>query len=217
MNPERPAPKWQRRARTLLTAVLTDDRVRRIADDMQKRKYSGGRPANLRFFFAFDDPYVALAIEAVRALPEKYRANVEWLPVASAYDAMDAQFEMRRAYALQDAQRELGFGGNGQVLHAPSVEDALHASRMAAALLPANRPRWVAAKIRHLWFGEAAPAEIPFEPLHADIVLSNNAKTRAKLGHYDSGMLEMDRRWYWVYGRLDFLTERLDELGLGRS
>lgn len=209
MNPAKPAGLVQRRLRTLASRLLLSDGLERLRLARIKRRFARGRVAELPFFFSFDDPYFPTAAPAVLSLANRYRVRVEWLPTFMPMAADAPQGAQRKAYALQDARRETGLD-----LKAPAAEAVRDAARMAAALPDAERGAWIAEMAGALWLGKPRPADVPHDVQKCDRILAANAAKRARLKHYDSGMILFAGEWFWVFGRMDYLEERLTEAGL---
>lgn len=209
MNPAIPAGLVQRRLRTLASRLLLSDGLERLRIARIKRRYANGRVAELPFFFSFDDPYFSTVAPAVQLLSLNYRVHVEWLPTFMPMSADAPQASQRIAYALRDARRETGLN-----LQPPPPETARSAARMAAALPDSERGAWIVEMAAALWQGKPRPADVTHDAGKCDRILATNAAKRTRLKHYDPGMILFAGEWFWVFGRMDYLEERLTEAGL---
>lgn len=208
-----------RRVAPIAMSVVTSPRtraLRRAVADASRRLRGGAR--EVHYFHQADDPYGALATQALRAFTERY--DVALVPHLALPPSAAAAPErtLLEAFARRDAADVahgygLAFPANAA---APKPEAISLAQRVLARAI--SEGRFVAAAARvsaALWsddanalpalareLGEASEAE-------ASAALAAGTALRERRGHYLGAMFHYAGEWYWGVDRLHHLERRL--------
>jgi len=196
----------------------------RVAAAVRRRT---GRRGTVELFFAFDDAASAIAvIELTRRLATR-DVTLLMKPVVRRGIPGDPAVELKRSYAITDAQR-LGLR-SGLVLtrHEPVTADdcAFLAGWVANADQGPPLARFCAAAMQELWFSAAGPIdEATFTALWAehiggappeisDEAVRANERLMAKRKPYDTPTAFIHGQWFYAHERLAQIETRLDDLG----
>ena len=220
----------------LLDAVTGERgvRVRHKLFDIRNRVK--GEERRVRFFFGYHSPYAYLMAPQILEIPDRYQIAVDWLPVAPPTELED-NYELRTGYAVADCRREAEFLRMPFKREAPPSHDAVLeaiAATEAARGLGDVAP-FVVTLNAAIWAEGMEPSDptvlgrvceqlgISYDALSkaklgidAEKIAAANAALLESLGHWDAAVAELDREFFMSHGRMDFLTERLDALGLAR-
>lgn len=186
-----------------------------------------GRRGAVELFFAFDDAASAIAvIELTRRLAGR---DVDLLmkPVVQRGIPGDPAVELKRRYAIADAER-LGLR-SGLVLsrHEPlrSEDCAFLAGWVANTPQTPQLGAFCAAAMRELWFGSGGPIDqAAFTALWAEHVggappqtaaeaVRANERLMARRKPYDTPTAWIHGQWFYAHERLAQIEIRLDDLG----
>jgi 2-hydroxychromene-2-carboxylate isomerase len=233
--------------RTLLTPLvsswlLSPQRQASARARAERRRQARGLAHEVHYFHQVDDPYSALACQALAGLQARY--DIRLLPhlVSPPADAAAPDRARLVAYSRRDAavlavRHGLAFADPG---HQPAAEateacakdllaaiDKGHfteaAPALAAALWTATvdgpgslnfpKPGFPAAT------DARSPAEVSERPKDRDVVkaLAEGDALRERLGHYLGGTFFYGGEWYWGIDRLHHLERRLQDLGAARA
>lgn len=185
-----------------------------------------GRPHQIDFFHQVDDPYSDLALQAIRALDDRYEVEFRF-HLVSQTDRMHApEPEM----LLDHARRDCGWVAPHYGLDfptdatCPAAEDVERVQRMLAGLTQDSRFLDVAREAgRALWQRDARGLArltevIPQQTTEAtQRQLEAGNALREKRRHYSGAMFWYAGEWYWGVDRLHHLERRLIRLGVAKS
>ena len=188
-----------------------------------------GRPITLEIYFAFDDPYAAIALPALRDCVQYKPVSVRLYPLVRRGIAGDPAALARKHFALTDARRL-----------AQRQDSELRRSEPLTAEDCAFLATWTAAAHHHpsalafagdaldlLWRDSDKPvspqrfealyrAHIDRPPPIVDIeshrALERNSKRLYAKGHWESPSVRIAGQWYFAHERLAQIQHRLDEL-----
>jgi len=187
------------------------------------------RRPRAELYLAFDDPYGVLAIDVVRGIGEDFAVDTEIFPVVRR--GLDGELDgnMRRAYALRDAQR-LGARRGHDIVRTLPIE----ASRVAelaywteAARDRGAHLRWTEAALERLWCrGKALPdygelyalfhkttgAPPPKDLLRLRHRVRQNEARLQRRGHWDTPSLWIEGKWFFAHERREQIRDYLAEL-----
>lgn len=180
-----------------------------------------GSPHKVEYFHQLDDPYSHLAIQVIPKLTQTYDVElaVHLVGPPNPVDAPEA--ERLNRYARVDAERIAPFYGLQYVDPGaqPSTELVGLAQRILSAANANGSLVDMAVEVGEaLWRGDrkillslaenSTSTEVTAE-------LSAAEKRRQKLGHYLGATFHYDGEWYWGVDRLNYLEQRLQQLGMG--
>ena len=182
------------------------------------RRKLGGRAHVIEVFLQIDDPYSYLLAHYLPALEESYDVKLVLHLSQALGDAYQPAPDMLAEYAVEDSKRlagELGVpfldkGVSPPTEHRVALTDAVAAGQED-----------LLAVLEMYWRGDSETAarhaaDLP-DPGMGEAAIATAQKRLAKLGHYNSAMLHYGGEWYWGVDRLQYLLDRLDELGLRRG
>lgn len=193
------------------------------------RKSFGLRPT-VELFFAFDDPYAAIALPGLIKIAEAHKAQLKlWSLISRGIDG-DPAATQRRVHAITDSRRLAQRDGRTLRRSAPlSVHDCtfLAAWTTAAAEHPQCNA-FVAAALEKLWFGsDDRPTPETYAALYQShistpppvvsatqtVQLAKNNQRLHQLGHWESPVARVAGEWFFAHERLQQIDERLNALG----
>jgi 2-hydroxychromene-2-carboxylate isomerase len=181
------------------------------------------QPHVVHAFLQLDDPYSYLLSRYLPALVEHYDVELRVHLVEGLREDFQPMPDMLAEYAVTDCARlarELGLpfldkASVPPVEHRRGLLDAL-----AANVGQADFGTEVFAALEIYWRGDTAAAARRSDMAEADAaaaMIAASQRLLAKLGHYNSAMLNYGGEWYWGIDRLHYLTGRLEGLGAVRS
>ena len=193
--------------------------VRRLAAEFRRRVTSGAHEVSV--FLQLDDPYSYLLSRYLPDLADDYDVTLRLYLTQAVAGAFRPEPSLHAEYAVRDCQltaRELGvpFLDKGG---APVVEHRRGLLAMLAGAADGNDYQaLLSAALSAYWRGDVEGVarmlggyQKPGDAVHAADV--GQAKLRS-LGHYDTATAYYGGEWYRGIDRLQYLTGRLDELGL---
>ncbi len=178
-------------------------------------------PHQLDYFHQVDDPYSALAAQALPRLLERYHLRLAPHVVPPPLDSAAPERDKLIAYSRRDAQllaRRFGlvFEDHGQQPTAPAIQQAT--DRLAAALADESFAELAGPLSTALWADTSlSPTATAGVSQAAAIALANGQAERSRLGHYLGATFYYAGEWYWGIDRLHHLEQRLQALGAQRS
>lgn len=206
----------------IMERMLAADRLAGARARAERTRVARGLPHQVHYFHQTDDPFSALAAQALPGLAARY--DIELVPhlVGPPADAAAPAREMlvvhsRRDAALLARRYQLRFADPG----AQPSRDAVLATNMVLRDAIAQRT-FVALAGRaseDLWCGAVASdrgsAHAPGAAESPDLArhLRESEALRKKLGHYLGATFYYAGEWYWGIDRLHYLETRLQELG----
>ena len=193
------------------------------------RRALGLRP-RIELFFAFDDPYSAIALPGLIEIARCRDAELRLLPLLVRGIDGDPAASQRRLHAVTDSRRLALRDGRNLQRHAPlgAEECAFLARWTAAAQDHPQLHAFVAAALHRLWFVSAdAPRAQDFQALYLahlgsappsedpriDRALTQNAERLRRLGHWESPAARVGGEWFFAHERLPQIDACLRALG----
>jgi 2-hydroxychromene-2-carboxylate isomerase len=186
-----------------------------------------GQPAHIELFFAFDDPYAAIALPGLIKIAQQRRARLTLYPLIERGIANDPAAESRRRHAVEDSQRlARRFGKTLSRSTSLSAQDtAFLAAWTQTANADAGVINFAAAALEQLWFkSSGAVKQEDFRRLHSqylhsasaagnEAALASNTARLLKLGHWESPAALVEGQWFLAHERLAQINDHLERLG----
>ena len=191
--------------------------------ESEVKRQDEGRNHEVLYFHKVDDPYSHLTIQSIEKLKSSY--NISFKPILVGEEDAEAIHEtsLYSKYCLEDVKRiapfyDIAFPGNSY----PSKEMIYKANSILSAV---NESKFseIAIKVSFaLWSGD----EDTIDNLVAifssskdkviDKIIEGN-KIRNDKGYYFGSAFYYENELYWGLDRLNYLEERLSELGLSTN
>lgn len=206
---------------SLLKAYVSPDLRRRARALSEAGRKLAGKPHVVTAFLQLDDPYSYLLAHYLPELADHYDIELQVCLSEALGGDYEAAPELRAPYAATDCARvasELGVpfldrGPQPLFDHQLALRDAV-AARIDDDVFADE----VLEALEVFWRGDARAAvrrsELAVQGAGRSVIEASQAMLE-KLGHYGSAMLHYGGEWYWGVDRLHYLTDRLDELGVG--
>lgn len=191
-----------------------------------------GQPLRVELYFAFDDPYAAIAVPGLARLCSARKVELRLYPLLQRGIADDPAADARALHALQDATRLSRRGGHTGLLRSePVTADAVAflAHWCEALAMPADRLRFASAALEALWCdGRSGLQREAFAQLHRQLTgqlpasgdaqgaaLARNAQRLRQRGHWESPAACLAGEWFFAHERLAQIAQRLDQYRVG--
>ncbi|PTU29066.1 hypothetical protein [Stenotrophobium rhamnosiphilum] len=189
-----------------------------------------GLRTNIELFFAFDDPYAAIALPGLIEIAAAHNAKLNLLPLIARGIDGDPAATQRSVHAITDSRRLAQRNGRTLARNTPlAAEDCafLAAWTIAAAQHP-NLNSFVADALAQLWFGsDALPSADTYAAIYQQHIgalppavtaehrasLASNTALLKKLGHWESPAARVAGEWYFAHERLVQIDAHLRALG----
>ncbi|SEQ90576.1 hypothetical protein SAMN04488038_11281 [Solimonas aquatica] len=195
----------------------------------QRLLWGKHKPLRLELFFAFDDPYAAIALPGLLRLIAQRPVQLQLYPLLTRGIAQDPAAQARAQQALIDASRLARRVQQPWYRHAAlSAEDCAFLAHWceAARDQSAQQAAFAAEALQLLWQYSEGPlnrqpyAELYRRLLHREppqaqacmAALAANAQRLLKKGHWESPALWLAGEWFFAHERLPQIAARLDEL-----
>ena len=191
--------------------------------ESEVKRQDEGRNHEVLYFHKVDDPYSHLTIQSIEKLKSSY--NISFKPILVGEEDADAIHEtsLYSKYCLEDVKRiapfyDIAFPGNSY----PSKEMIYKANSILSAV---NESKFseIAIKVSFaLWSGDEDTIDnlgVIFSS-SKDKVIDNiieGNKIRNDKGYYFGSAFYYENELYWGLDRLNYLEERLSELGLSTN
>lgn len=208
------------------SAVIALSRVTapaRLAAAAQRR---AGRSAEVELYFAFDDPCSAVAVIDLAARVAGRPVDLLMKPVLRRGIPGDPAVELKRSYAVLDAERLARRIGLQLARTEPlAAESTAFLAEWVAESGPRSRElrAFCVRAMHHLWFeaGEPSPEvlramwleELGSTPASGGHQIRMNEARMARRGPYATPAAWLAGRWYFAQDRPDSIMRYLDELG----
>ncbi len=202
-----------------------------------KRRFKGkalfermlGISGTIEFYFAFDDPYSAIALPKMMELVSDRELEIELFPLAEHGIPGDPDIDKRRAYSLADAAR-LG-KRLGVEINRTSPLDPDKVLFLAAWAESAREVMCMddfsERAMAMLWARDQEPGPGSYVEIYERTVgidplddpseyaeeLEANLKRLRRKGHWEVPAALVYGQWYFAHERLEAIEERLDFLG----
>jgi 2-hydroxychromene-2-carboxylate isomerase len=194
------------------------------------RRAIGLRP-RIELFFAFDDPYAALAMPGLIRIAQQRRAELAIYPLVERGIAGDPALNARRRHAVQDSLRLAQRSGLVLQRSEPlSAQDcAFLAAWTEAARGDIHQLHFAAEALEQLWFKSAGPVseelfmrlreQYSIAPIaKSDVAaLQRNTLRMNQRGHWESPAALVEGQWFLAHERLAQIDEHLETLGWTRT
>lgn len=210
-----------------LSALRWPGRLRALA-----KRALGGR-GRIELYFAFDDPYSAIALPPLLEITQRHRVELVLYPLIERGIAGDPALAQRRQHAIVDSQRLAR--RQGLTLKRHEVLDASETAFLVAWLESARGEQGVNAfastALQQLWLetsGAVQPADYAalFERhlarkppsdvsawARCEHAAQNNLQRLQHKGHWESPAARVDGEWFFAHERLEHIAARLNYLG----
>lgn len=188
-----------------------------------------GARARIELYFAFDDPYSAVALPLLE-LAQRRHADLRLYPIVERGVDGDPALERRRRFALEDSQRLLR--RRNLVLRRtkplPPEEVAFLAQWTESLAEPQQRQAFAAVALTRLWlstdgavqrseyaalFREIANRMPPAADMQLTRALDANRTRQLRKGHWESPTARVQGEWFFAHERVPQIEERLSYLG----
>jgi 2-hydroxychromene-2-carboxylate isomerase len=216
---------FERKLRSHILNVLLSMKTRKITRWLSEtRRRLFRRPHVVSAFLQLDDPYSYLLAHYLPNLAEHYDIELRLYLSDALGDEYQPAPELLAEYALKDCERlacELGIpfldkGTSPPVEHRLSMLDAIAACRGTSSF-----DEELLQALTVFWRGDAEAASRRSVAAAvqgvANTLIAESQTLQKHLGHYNSAMLHYEGEWYWGVDRLQYLVDRLDELGAARE
>lgn len=218
--------------RLVPSAIIAASRRRGPAQWRMRWRQRLGKPVQVELYFAFDDPYAAIALPGLARLCSAREVDLRLYPLLQRGIADDPAAGARAAHALQDATRLSRRGGHTGLLRRDPIRSdavAFLAHWCEALATPAERLRFAGAALDALWCdtNDALQRE-PFAQLHRQLIghlpavhdtqdaaLARNAQRLHQRGHWESPAACLAGEWFFAHERLAQIAQRLDQYRVG--
>lgn len=185
------------------------------------------RRPRIELFFAFDDPYSAIALPGLIQIARARKAELKLVPLLERGIDGDPAADKRRLHAVTDSRRLALRDGRSLSRTAPLAagDCAFLASWAAAAQSHEGLPAFAAAALQQLWFSSASgqPQAADFQALHVQhlgappaantngalAALAQNRKHLHKLGHWETPAAYIAGEWFFAHERLPQIDAHL--------
>lgn len=185
---------------------------------------------SIDLFFAFDDPYAAIAFPGLINIAVSNKTALNLLPLIQRGIDGDPAAAQRSAHAITDSRRLAMRDGRTLIRNAPlSAKDcAFLALWTSAAAQHPKAQDFVAAALKQLWFANndvptpeayaalyLAHIGTPPPDISTDLqaMLTGNALRLKQLGHWESPAVRVAGEWYLAHERLEQINAHLRALG----
>ena len=187
------------------------------------------RPLRLELYFAYDDPYAAVALPGLLRLAQARGLLLDLYPLLERGIAGDPAAQQRQLYSIVDADRLLLRGSQQLSRRQPlaAADCAFLAAWTQAARRNPAVGAFAAAAVEALWLRSSGvvqqeayaqlhrsilQCEPPADAGQPDTALSGNSRRLRSRGHWESPALRVSGEWFFAHERLPQIAERLDEL-----
>lgn len=191
--------------------------------ESEVKRHDEGRNHEVLYFHKVDDPYSHLTIQSIEKLKSSY--NISFKPILVGEEDAEAIHEtsLYSKYCLEDVKRiapfyDIAFPGNSY----PSKEMIYKANSILSAV---NESKFseIAIKVSFaLWSGDEDTIDnlgVIFSSSKDKIIdnIVEGNKIRNDKGYYFGSAFYYENELYWGLDRLNYLEERLSELGLSTN
>lgn len=188
-----------------------------------------GLTPSIELYFAFDDPYTAVALPAVIDLARRHGVALSLYPVGNHGIVGDPDLPLRREASIVDAARLLR--RHGRVLrHRPPIEpDAVRflAAWTESARVSGTEAAFAAAAVASIWesadplsvtgplrsvYERVVNAPPPADRGPFDQAVARNEKRLRARGHWETPAARIAGEWFFAHERVEQMNELLTDL-----
>ena len=199
------------------------ENLKAIREKSESNRVKENRNHEVLYFHKTDDPYSHLTIQFVEKLKEEY--SVDLIPILVGEENPDALHEpdLYEKYCLEDVKRISPYYGvdfNGDSYPEKSLVNK--ANSILAATEPNNFIQIARKVSTHLWNNDEEELSMLQKQFNSSMskvseVLSEGNKIRNDCDYYFGSAFYYEKELYWGVDRLNYLEERLTELGAKKS
>jgi 2-hydroxychromene-2-carboxylate isomerase len=189
-----------------------------------------GRPPSIELYFAFDDPYSAVALVQLAPILERRGVSLVLYPLIERGIAGDPDLLLRKAYAIEDSRR-LARRSDLVLRRAEPIDPEqvrFLAEWTEAARGSAGMQAFAVAAMNRLWLMDGSEIHRDeFAHLYETTVnrrppqtspalrqrLASNTRRLQRKGHYDAPAARVAGEWFLAHERLPQIEARCHELG----
>ncbi len=189
----------------------------------------GGRGC-IELYFAYDDPYAAIALPALHEMAARHAVRLVLYPIVERGLENDPAAEQRRRFAVTDALRLASRHGRMLTRTTPIAPDetAFLAAWTESARDCDYQADFAMLALQKLWFGSPGPVgRKAFAWLFGEVIgrtppadesglamsLSRNERRMVSKGFWDSPAARVDGEWFFAHERIPQIEDRLAYLG----
>jgi 2-hydroxychromene-2-carboxylate isomerase len=210
--------------RLLPRAVVAESRVDVVGRAGAAARRRLGRRGTVELYFAFDDPWSAVALFDLAQRVGRHDARLVLRPVLDRGIPGDPAVELKRRYALTDSKRLAGRLGLELARAEPwdPIASNLLAEWVACAPQGATLTRFCIEAMGRLWFnGEGRPdlgglwrKEMGDQArIDGEKAVRRNERRMRMRGIYDVPAAWVHGQWFFAHDRPAQIEQRLDDLG----
>ncbi len=188
-----------------------------------------GLVGKVELYFAFDDPYAAIAVPKIFKMLTNRDVEPAFYPIVRRGIENDPDLDKRRAYAMEDARRLAASLGMEIIRkEAPTSEETAFVAAWAeAGREDGDEYFFIEKALSYIWKSNDAINRENITEVYLDAFdqdppddfsvyearVRKNEKRLVKKGHWESPAALVYGQWYFAHERLDQIAERLDYLG----
>ncbi|MDX1670365.1 MAG: 2-hydroxychromene-2-carboxylate isomerase, partial [Limnobacter sp.] len=211
--------------KTWLTPIVTErmfsvETLLKERAKAETRRKKEKRSHRVDYFHQVQDPYSALAAQALKALCDRYSIELHCHLVPPPEASAAPEPDKLTAFSLRDARLLAKAHGLMEEAFArqPSEEEFELAQKALCCALQAEDFTKQAASISNaLWANEGSQellVKFPMADHEATLqAVQEGTQLRKKQGHYLGATFYYEGEWYWGLDRLHYLEARLQALG----
>jgi len=190
------------------------------------------RPARVELYFAFDDPYAAVAMRPLREVVLRHEAELSLFPLLDRGMPDDPAWDQREHYAIVDARRLARRTGRVLRRTAPIPPEKLDYLARFTQSIKDERKKAAFAEValEEVWLGERTPEPSELRKVFRRIVgedapghfrecaaldgaLVRNHERLARRGHWESPACWVEGEWFFAHERIAQIDELLAKGG----
>ena len=191
--------------------------------ESEVKRQDEGRNHEVLYFHKVDDPYSHLTIQSIEKLKSSY--NISFKPILVGEEDPTAIHEtsLYSKYCLEDVKRiapfyDITFPGNSypskeMIYKANSILSAVNESKFSEIAIKVSFALWSSDKDT---IDNLVAIFSPSKDKVIDKIIEGN-KIRNDKGYYFGSAFYYEKELYWGLDRLNYLEERLSELGLSTN
>lgn len=210
--------------------VVATSRMRSLQRWRAAARRALNLPLPIELFFAFDDPYAAIALPGLIKIAELHGARLLLRPLIARGIDGDPAAAQRSLHAITDSRRLAQRDGRNLRRNAPlrAADTAFLAEWTAAAQRHPKLNQFVSAALIQLWFGsDDLPTPASYAALYQTHMgstapttspeqgeqLKKNSERLHQLGHWESPTAYVAGEWFFAHERLEQIDAHLHSLG----
>lgn len=190
------------------------------------RRAFGGRP-RIELFFAYDDPYSAIALPGLLSIAARHQSELHLYPLREHGLPGDPAAQQRRVHAVEDSRRLAKRNGRQLSRSQPIAPDdcGFLAEWTQAARGTSGAASFATASLKQIWFESNGPVtRESFQALREQHLgnisesagateLARNSQHLLRRGHWESPAALVEGEWFFAHERLEQIEAHLQDLG----